>query len=79
MHQKSKRVRFLMHRNELIKIVQALSMVHGMVFLCHTYSDFLILTDTFQRLEANDCDNTSFVQSETRTLVLHSVNLSMCV
>ena len=35
-----------------IKIIQALSM-----FLFHTYK--------IQRLEANDCENISFVQSET--------------
>ena len=53
------------------------SFFHGMMFLFHTYWDFLSLIDTFQGLEANDCENTSFVQSETRKIVLHGVNLSM--
>ena len=47
------------------------------MFLIYTYWDFLLLTDTFQGLEANNCENTSFVQSETRKIVLHGVNLSM--
>ena len=38
---------------------------------------FLEMTDKFQRMEENDCENTSFVQSETRTKVLHNVNLYM--
>ena len=49
-----------------------------MMFLLHTYLDFFLLTDTFQRLEANVCENTSFFQLETRTIVLHSANLNMC-
>ena len=49
-----------------------------MMFLFHTYLDFFLLTDTFQRLEANVCENTSFFQLETRTIVLHSANLNMC-
>ena len=48
------------------------STFHGMMFLFHM---FLEMTDKFQRMEANDCENTSFVQSETRTKVLHNVNL----
>ena len=45
-----------------------------MMFLFHM---FLEMTDKFQRMEVNDCENTSFVQSETRTKVLHNVNLYM--
>ena len=48
-----------------------------MMFLLHTYLDFFLLTDTFQRLEANVCENTSFFQLETRAIVLHSANLNM--
>ena len=48
-----------------------------MMFLLHTYLDLFLLTDTFQRLEANVCENTSFFQLETRTIVLHSANLNM--
>ena len=29
------------------------------------------------KYEANDCENTSFVQSEKRQIVLHSVTLNM--
>ena len=36
------------------------------------------MTDKFQRFEGNDCEIISFVQSKTRTLTLHSINLSMC-
>ena len=43
------------------------STFHGPMFLFYAYWDFLSLTDTIQRLEANDCENTSFVQPETRT------------
>ena len=53
------------------------STFHGMMFLFHTYWDFFSLTDTFQRLEANDRGNTSLVRSETRTIVLRSVNLPL--
>ena len=49
-----------------------LSTFHDMMFLFHM---FLEMTDKFQRMEVNDCENTSFVQSETRTKVLHNVNL----
>ena len=34
------------------------STFHGMMFLFHM---FLEMTDKFQRMEANDCENTSFV------------------
>ena len=27
------------------------------------------------KYEANDCENISFIQLETRTIILHSVNL----
>ena len=53
------------------------STFHGMMFLFHTYWDFFSLTDTFQRMEANDRGNTSLVRSETRTIVLRSVNLPL--
>ena len=29
------------------------------------------------KYEANDCENTSFVHSETRTIILHTVNPSL--
>ena len=48
------------------------STFHGMMFLFHM---FLEMNDKFQRMEANDCENTSFVQSETRTKELHNINL----
>ena len=53
------------------------STLHGMMFLFHTCRDVFLLTNTLQRLEANDRENTSFVQSEKQTIVLHTVNLSM--
>ena len=53
------------------------STLHGMMFLFHTCRDVFLLTNTLQRLEANDHENTSFVQSEKQTIVLHTVNLSM--
>ena len=48
-----------------------------MMFLFHTCRDVFLLTNTLQRLEANDREYTSFVQSEKQTIVLHTVNLSM--
>ena len=46
------------------------STFHSMMFLFHTK----IYTVKYK---ANDCENTLFVQRETRTTVLHSVNLSI--
>ena len=46
------------------------SIFHSMMFLFHTK----IYTVKYK---ANDCENTLFVQSETQTTVLHSVNLSI--
>ena len=53
------------------------STLHGMMFLFRICRDVFLLTNTLQRLEANDRENTSFVQSEKQTIVLHTVNLSM--
>ena len=42
-----------------------------MVFFISNILRFFYVS--IQRLEVNGCENTSFVQSETRTIVLHSV------
>ena len=39
---------------------------------------YFIYTEIYTvKYEANDCENTSFVQSEKRQIVLHSVTLNM--
>ena len=39
---------------------------------------FLFHTKIYSvKYEANDCENTSFVHSETRTIILHTVNPSL--
>ena len=53
------------------------STFHGMLFLFHMYWDVFFLAEKFLRLPANDCENTSFVQSKTQKILPHSVNLSM--
>ena len=65
---KNERMGFLMHRNKWTKIVQAFSMVWCFYFIPKFYS---------VKYEANDCENTSFVHSETRTIILHTVNPSL--
>ena len=70
MIENSYRVSFFYASQRLNK--NRLSTFHDMMFLFHM---FLEMTDKFQRMEVNDCENTSFVQSETRTKVLHNVNL----
>ena len=50
------------------------STFHGMIFYFIHAEIFSLVS---QRLEANDCENTSFFQSETRTIVFHRVNLSV--
>lgn len=40
------------------------------------HSNKFLNDELFQRLEANKCENTSFVQVETRTIVPRTVNLN---
>ena len=64
----SERVSFFDASQQLNTIVQAFSME------CF----YFIHTDIYTvKYEANDCENTSFVQSEKRKIVLHSVNLNL--
>ena len=78
MHQKNELVSaanewfFFIHCNEWPKVVPALLMVW-----CFYFKHSHIFHIWIRRLEANDCENTSFVQSETQMIILRSVNLSM--
>ena len=56
-----------MHRNEWIKIA-SLSVVRCSYFI---HNEIYTV-----RYEVNDFENTSLVQSESRTIIRHSVNLS---
>ena len=54
------------------KIAKALSTIS-----CINFRRTRIFFPFQLRLEANKCENATFVQSETTTIALHSVNLSM--
>ena len=47
------------------------------MILCFHFIHMIFFHVSIQRLDANDCENTSFVQSETLTIVLHNENHSM--
>ena len=64
---------FLMHRNSWIKIVQVISMV-CFVYFIHTEIFFWRIDTAIRRLEMNDCQNISFVESETRKIVQYVSN-----
>lgn len=51
-------------------IKNPLSTFHCIMFPFHADWDFFFLTDTFQILEANDCENYHF-SNQTWTIVLH--------
>ena len=67
--ERSKRVSFLMHRNWGVKSFKHFPWYD--VFISYKLRFFQI---SIQRLAANACENTSFVQSETRTIVLDSTS-----
>ena len=67
--ERSKRVSFLMHRNWWVKSFKHFPWYD--VFISYKLRFFQI---SIQRLATNACENTSFVQSETRTIVLDSTS-----